>query len=756
MSLFENAPDRVLPLVDREAMAVRLAPSLYAVTLFGSALLLFSIQPMFAKMVLPKLGGAPAVWSVAMVFFQTALLAGYGYAHILKRLLSPQRAALFHLLLIGVTATTLPIAIASGWGTPPSDAIALWLFGLFAVSIGLPFFILSASAPLLQSWFAASGHKQAGNPYVLYAASNLGSFAALFAYPVVIEPMLTLKMQAELWSVGFGVLAIFVVAVGLLTARTAAAVTANIEVAHDAAPSAGMRMRWIALAAIPSGLVIAVTAHLTTDIAAAPFLWVVPLALYLLTFVAVFRERPWITHLTVVRLTPFVVAPLAVSLIGGDKVYWLTTIALNLVAFVALTLTCHGELYGIRPKPQRLTEFYLCTSVGGVIGGAFAGLAAPLLFNGNYEYPILIAAALLCLPGAFAGGARKVLSDALPWLALSAVLVLAWHFTRFDLPANWELPFQIVSALLVGGMLLQRHRPARFFALVVLSFAVTAFWRPGTAPIETARSFFGVHKITEVADGKARLLYNGTTVHGAQRLRNEDGTPISGPPAPLTYYYVGGPIAQAIAAARDARGGFDRVAAVGLGTGSLACHRQAGERWTFFEIDPVVVRIARDPQLFEFLSSCAPDAPIVLGDARLTLEASRDRYDLIVLDAFSSDAIPVHLLTREAFAGYLSKLSPHGVIVAHISNRHLDLAPVLANVAQAQGLVAFFREDASAGEFLTTFKANARVVVLAREPGDTGRIAGSWLRLQPDPKASTWSDDYSDILTVMLRKKFGR
>jgi hypothetical protein len=756
MSLSENATDRVLPVVDREAMAGRFAPSLYAATLFGSALLLFSIQPMFAKMVLPKLGGAPAVWSVAMVFFQTALLAGYSYAHLLERLLAPHRAALFHLLLLGVTATSLPIAIASGWGAPPSDGIALWLFGLFAVSIGLPFFALSASAPLLQSWFAASGHPQAGNPYVLYAASNLGSFAALFAYPVVVEPMLTLKMQAEVWSVGFGILAVLIAAVGLLTARTtAAAVAAKIELEQDDAPSIGRRMRWIALAAIPSGLVIAVTAHLTTDIAAAPFLWVVPLALYLLTFVAVFRERPWITHATVVRLTPFVVAPLAVSLIGGDRVYWVTTIALNLVAFVLLTLTCHGELYALRPKPQRLTEFYLCTSAGGVIGGAFAGLAAPQLFNGNYEYPILVAAALLCMPGVFAGGARKVLAEALPWLLLSAALVLAWHFTRLHLPATWEPAFQIVSALLAACLLFQRHRPARYFALVILSFVVTAFWRPGTAPIETARSFFGVHKVVEVADGRVRALYHGTTLHGAQLLRNDDGTPVSGPPIPLNYYYAGGPIAEAIAAARDARGGFDRVAVVGLGTGTLACLSHSGERWTFFEIDPVVVRIARDPHLFNFLSSCAPDTPIVLGDARLTLEASRDQYDLIDLDAFSSDAIPVHLLTREAFAGYLSKLSPHGVIIAHISNRHLDLASVVANVGRTQGLVAFFREDDTAGDFLTTFKANARVVVLAREPGDVGRIAGSWLRLQPDPKAATWSDDYSDILTVMLRKKLG-
>ncbi len=755
MSLFENAPDRVLPVVDRDAMAVRLAPSLYAATLFASALLLFSIQPMFAKMVLPKLGGAPAVWSVAMVFFQTVLLAGYCYAHVLERLLAPHRAALFHLLLIGATATTLPIAIAAGWGAPPSEGIALWLFGLFAVSIGLPFFTLSASAPLLQSWFAASGHPQAGNPYVLYAASNLGSFAALFAYPVVVEPMLTLKTQAAVWSVGFGALAVLIAAVGLLTARSTAAVAAKDTTEQDEAPSAGRRLRWIALAAIPSGLVIAVTAHLTTDIAAAPFLWVVPLALYLLTFVAVFRERPFFAHATVVRLTPFVVAPLAVSLIGGEKVYWVVTIALNLVAFTMLTLTCHGELYAIRPKPQRLTEFYLCTSAGGVIGGAFAGLAAPLLFNGNYEYPILIAAALLCMPGTLAGGARKILTEALPWLVLSAALALAWYVTRFHLPATWELPFQIVSALLAACMLFQRHRPARFFALVILSFAVTAFWRPGIAPVETARSFFGVHKVVEVADGRARLLYHGTTMHGVQRLRNEDGTPRSRPPVPLAYYYFGGPIGEAIAAAREVAHGFDRVAAVGLGTGSLACHRRGGERWTFFEIDPVVVRIARDPHLFEFLSSCAPDAPIVLGDARLTLEASRDRYDLIVLDAFSSDAIPVHLLTREAFAGYLSKLSPHGVIVAHISNRHLDLAPVVANVARTQGLVAFLREDTSAGDFLTAFKTNARVVVLARDAGDTGRIAATWSPLQVDTRSATWSDDYSDILTVMLRKKLG-
>jgi len=753
MSLF-NASDRIAPFVDRQAVARRLEPLLYAATLFVSALLLFSIQPMFAKMVLPKLGGAPAVWSVAMVFFQTVLLAGYGYAYVLNRLLSPRWAAMFHLLLLGITAMMLPIAIAPGWGVPPQDGTTLWLFGLFAVSIGLPFFTLSASAPLLQSWFASSGHKQAGNPFVLYAASNLGSFAALFAYPVIIEPFLTLKTQTAAWSIGFALLAVLLSFVGLLTARALPAAV-QAEAVGDVSANVFERMRWIALAAVPSGLVIAVTAYLTTDIAAAPFLWVVPLAIYLLTFVAVFRERPWIAHANVVRFVPFAVAPLAVSLIGGEKVFWLTSIALNLVVFALLTLMCHGELYARRPSPRRLTEFYLCTSFGGVIGGGFAGLLAPQIFNGNYEYPILIALALLCMPGLVTGGSRKALTEAAPWLVASAALALVWYVTRFQPSATLELPFQVLLALLAAAMLFQRQRPMRFFGLVILSFSVTALWRPGIAPIETARSFFGVHKVAEVNDGRARLLYHGTTIHGAQRLRNDDGTPVSGPLLPQTYYYPGGPFAEAIGAVRAARGSLNHVAVVGLGTGTLACHSKGNEHWTFFEIDPEVIRIARDPRRFEFLSRCAPESPVIAGDARLTLEASADRYDLIVLDAFSSDTIPVHLLTREAVAGYLSKLSPHGVLLLHISNRHLDLTPVVAKVAQSLGLAAFVREDRSAGDLLTTLKADARLVVLTRDAADAGSVAGNWMPLRPDQSSALWTDDYSNILGIMLRTKFG-
>ena len=485
----------------------------------------------------------------------------------------------------------------------------------------------------------------------------------MFAYPVIVEPFLTLKTQTAAWSIGFALLAILLSVVAVLTSR-AKPVAAQAEAVDDVSASAGERMRWIALAAVPSGLVIAVTAYLTTDIAAAPFLWVVPLAIYLLTFVAVFRERPWIAHANVVRFVPFAVAPLAVSLIGGDKVFWLTIIALNLVAFALLTLMCHGELYARRPSPRRLTEFYLCTSFGGVIGGAFAGLLAPQIFNGNYEYPILIALASAVHARHFhrrcSQGADRSLAVACDQRRAGAGLVV----TRYQPSATLELPFQVLLALLAAAMLFQRQRPMRFFGLVILSFAVTALWRPGIAPIETARSFFGVHKVAEINGGTARVLYHGTTIHGAQRLRNDDGTPVSGPLSPQTYYYPGGPFAEAIGAARAAHGSLDHVAVVGLGTGSLACHRKGREHWTFFEIDPEVIRIARDPRRFEFLSKCAPDTPVVAGDARLTLEASTDRYDLIVLDAFSSDTIPVHLLTREAVAGYLSKLTPHGVIVA--------------------------------------------------------------------------------------------
>jgi hypothetical protein len=752
----ENATQ--LSAVPNRTAARRFTLGLYAATLFLSASLIFAIQPMFTKMVLPRLGGAPSVWSVAMVVFQTALFIGYVYAHLLVRALKPRQAVLVHFAFLAVVALGLPLGIAKGFGTPPEHGVTLWLVGLFFASIGLPFIALAASAPLLQSWFAATGHKQAANPYVLYAASNLGSFAALLAYPFLIEPLFSLQTQISLWSAGFCALAVLIAfAAFLVTGRTLDTPGRDAEAIPR--PSVAQCLSWTVYAAIPSALVIAVTAYISTDLAAAPFLWVLPLALYLLTFVAVFRERPWFTHATVLRIIPCGVAPLAVNAFGGDMVFWLLFIVINLTIFVLIALGCHGEAYRTRPHRGRLTEFYLWISFGGMLGGVFAGLIAPNVFNSSYEYPILLAATLLVLPGMFEGGWRQFLRNAGPWLIATAAIMLVGLV--FDIRAllGAKLPSQANAVFLVAFtvlILFNVGHLARFFGITVLALSITRLWTPGVTPILMTRSFFGVHQVVETADRTHYLLFHGTTIHGAMRVRDASGQAVVGRPELLTYYYVGGPISDAIEATRGARGTFSNVAVIGLGTGSLACHRHDGEQWSFFEIDPEVVRIARDPTLFRFLSACAPSAPIVLGDARLTLAATPGRYDLIVLDAFSSDAIPIHLLTREAFAGYLSRRAPHGVIAVHVSNRNMELASVVAAVGAAEGLVSYVKYDRALLDFGRTYRANAIVVVLAKEIADLGDLPSreGWYPAMK-PGVAAWTDDYSNVLGAIIRQKFG-
>jgi hypothetical protein len=757
MTLFPSNFSSVLPRASTLSAIVRAAPWLYAATLFVSAALLFSMQPMFTKMILPRLGGAPAVWSVAMVFFQTALLAGYAYAHLLTRMLRPLQAAFVHLGVLACASLALPIGIACDFAEPPESWVVLWLFVLIAASIGLPFTALAASAPLLQSWFARTNHPQARNPYVLYAASNLGSFAALLAYPFVVEPALTLVVQNWVWSVGFAVLIVLIAVASFVTAREAR-VQARLAVAAASSPTVAERLAWVVLAAIPSGLMIALTAYVTTDVAAAPFFWVLPLALYLLTFVALFRDRPWVSDAAVARLVPFAVAPIAISVLGGDKVYWLAVIAINLAAFVLLTLVCHSALYRRRPEPALLTEFYLCISFGGVAGGMFAGLIAPTLFRNIYEYPILIAASLLVLPGAL-DSSRRFLRDAGPPLLIALAIAVARLGYDVRLPLANEIAFEAALVGLAALMLLARRRPARMFGLAVLAFVATDLCRPGLARIAIARSFFGVHQVleTQTPDGTYRVLFHGTTAHGAERIREPGGQPIVGRPQPLTYYYFGGPMSEAVDAARAAQRVLSQVAVIGLGTGSLACHSKAGEAWTFFEIDSVVVRIARDPHLFSFLSECGRNAAVVVGDARLTLVASTRLYDLIVLDAFSSDAIPVHLLTREALRNYLARLSARGVLIFHISNRHLDLLPVIAAAAAGEGLGVIAKRDDRANNSLIDYRSNALVAVLARNAADLGdlpnRPGWDWPKAEAIP---AWTDDYSNVLGALLRKKLGQ
>lgn len=737
------------------AWATRFASVVYPTTLFLSALLLFAIQPMFAKMVLPRIGGAAAVWSVAMVFFQAALLLGYAYAHLLSRTLSLALAALVHLGLMAVAATTLPIGIAQGFEIAPQGALEFWLLALFATSIGLPFVALAATAPLLQHWFAASGHPHATNPYLLYAASNLGSFVALMTYPFVVEPLSTLHTQLVAWSFGYALLIMLIAAAAVIAARSGKPSIATAGPVKVAPPTMAERGMWVVFAAIPAGLVVAVTAAISADLAAAPFLWVLPLSLYLLTFVAIFRERAWVAHGRVLSLVPFAVVALIATASVLIRPYLGVVLLVHLVSFAVLALACHGELYRRRPEPAQLTEFYLWTSFGGVIGGIFAALIAPHVFNGIAEYPLLVLAALLVMPGALASG-RRFLRQSSPGLVLAMVVAgLTWF--RVRAPENAGLPIEIGLILLAGAMVLVRRQQAGFFGLAVLGIVIGKLEEPIFSRVEQVRSFFGVHRVVEDRSGQARFLLHGTTLHGAERIRNADGGPVTGRPEPTTYYYFGGPIGHAIAASRAAQGRLARVAVVGLGTGSLACHRQDDEAWTFFELDPQVVRIARDPALFRFLSVCGPDMRIVLGDARLTLTASQERYDLIVLDAFSSDAIPVHLLTREAFAGYLSRLTARGVIVLHISNRHMALSRVAAAVGGAEALVAYGINQPALGKADDWLRAPAEVVVLARDKRDLGNLPAQpgWNLLDPELRVP-WTDDYADVLGAILDRKMGR
>jgi hypothetical protein len=731
--------------------------AVFAGTLFVSATLLFSVQPMFTKMVLPLLGGSPSVWSVAMVFFQAVLLLGYGYAHALTRWLDPRRAVIVHLAVFAIAFAALPIAVAQGFGRPPNEYAAFWLIGLFAASIGLPFFAVAANAPMLQAWFARTGHPQALDPYFLYGASNLGSFCALLAYPVLLEPMLTLRDQSKLWSGGFLLLMLLIAACGALLTATMRQPREQRSghVVAAAAPTWRERMTWMGLAFVPSALLIAVTSHISTDIAAAPFLWVVPLALFLATFILTFRAGGSGVHAWMLRLQPIVAAPLVIGLMGGERAYWEVAILLDLSMFVISTMICHRELYLRRPDASHLTGFYMWISVGGVLGGICSGLIAPIVFPDVWEYPILIVLALLCRPGAFNGGIRPWLRQGPVFLAAIVLAAIPALLLGMKMPPQAEVIWMIGLVALAAVIMLQAEHPVRLVGFTALVLVITAIYHPGTVQTETARSFFGVHKVVESYDGRFRMLYHGTTLHGAQRLRDDAGNLLTGRPEPLTYFYPGGPISEVIAATRAAKGSLNRVAVVGLGTGSLVCHAKAGERWSYYEIDPVVARIAQDASKFRFIADCAPNTNVILGDGRLTIADAAEPYDFIMLDAFSSDSVPVHLLTREAVSLYLSKLTPGGVIGFNVSNRYLELASVVNEVAASQGLVSYQKLDTAitGAEFKKNMYASAFVVVMARREEDLAGLRNrpGWSKYQAAGSVRAWTDDYSNILSAFWR-----
>ena len=727
---------------------------LYALTLGLSALLMFWVQPLYARLALPLLGGAPAVWITAMLFFQAALLAGYLYAHLSVRWLGLKRQSLLHGVLLLLAFVALPVALPEGWAPPAGGMHAGWQIGLMAVGVGLPFFAVSATAPLLQRWFAHAGHARSADPYFLYSASNIGSIAALIGYPLLFEPAMRLGEQGRAWTGGYALLVLLIGWCGLIlwrrfVAEPPGAEGAELELSSDI--SWRRRGMWVLLAFAPSSLMLGVTLHLSTDVAAVPLLWVVPLALYLLSFVIVFARRPLLPHRWMLIFQVPVLVLLAATMSWSHNLLWVELLV-HLEAFFIAAMVCHGELAARRPAALHLTEFYLWMSVGGVLGGMFNALLAPVLFDSVLEYPMMVVLVALLRPWRAGRGRRDIALD----LVLPGLLALLMWLSSGLADGGYGIAISMaVFAAAVGLALLLawRGRPLRFALglAVLMIMAPLALKQQGfvglgeSDTIHSERSFFGVNRVTAMETPvRAHILIHGTTVHGAQS-QDENARK-----TPLTYYHPDGPLGQVFQAFPFWR--FNRVGAVGLGTGAAACYARPGQNWTFYEIDPVVERIARDERFFTYLADCALEADIVIGDARLSLQAAPEgSFDLLILDAFSSDAIPVHLLTREAFAMYRRKLAPGGVIMVHISNRYLDLEPVLGRITVETGFFGVTQyHDEGTNEVMLRYPSIW--VVMARSPDDI-------IELAPDPRwqplrgadAPLWTDDYVDIVGALRR-----
>jgi hypothetical protein len=731
----------------------------FASALFASALLMFAIQPMIAKALLPKLGGTPQVWNTCMVFFQTVLFAGYLHAHFTQVAVGLRRQAALHIAIASLALLTLPIALSPGSGTPDSAHPILWLLQALTLTVGAPLFVISATAPLLQKWFAHTRHPAARDPYFMYAASNIGSLLALLGYPTVIEPHFDLAEQTQFWTIGF------VAFTGLMGTcfwlfwrdytKTPTAAESRVSFAEAQPVSGLLRLKWLALSFVPSSLLLGVTTYVTIDIAAVPLFWIVPLALYLLTFVLVFAGRRLIPHNHALRAQAVLLTFVAVTMLKPGMVPWLWVLVIHLATFFITALVCHGELVRCRPGTAHLTEFYLWMSLGGMLGGMFNALFAPALFSNLQEYPLILVAACFLRARADINSKRQRKFDFTAPLAYTAALLLAiWGITSIDEGFGaWRIAGLIIVLLGAGLTIISfSDRHIRFGLGIAATLASVPMLNlfgaladnPFNREVLTERSFFGIHKVYRDDSHGFSVLMHGTTIHGAQSLNPRKAL------QPVSYYHADGPFAHLFASLQDSLE-QKPVAIVGLGAGGLACYGNAASSWTYYEIDPLVERIARNERYFTFLRDCPPHVRVVIGDARLTLRDAPDStYGLILVDAFSSDAIPTHLLTREAIAGYMQKLAPEGVLALHISNRHIDLAPVVGNLAVDAGLVGRLSEfPKPEGNGLNA--AHAQLAVLARKESDLGQIAASnlWGALPREPQTRIWSDGYINILAAL-------
>ena len=735
---------------------------LYALTLLLNALLLFLVQPMIAKLLLPYLGGTPAVWNTCMVFFQIMLLGGYGYSHFVTQKLALKPQIIAHLALFVGAALIFPFEISEaslhslGNGAQP---IGWMLRQLFAM-VGLPFLMLATSGPLLQQWFSQTDHPAAQDPYFLYSASNVGSLAALLGYPLLVEPLLRLRQQSLLWAVGYGALLLLLgVCAGVRwrAGHSTKAETGSAESLPESPPLAWpQRGRWVLLSFVPSSLMLGVTAHLSTDISPFPLLWVVPLALYLLTFILAFAKRQLMTTARLAQILPLLGIALIVASLAGRKVPGLLamSIGLPLLFFFCAAWLCHRQLAETRPATRHLTEFYVWLSVGGMLGGLFNSLLAPFIFSRVLEYPLMVVIALLLRPRASAKPLRPLWERSLDF-ALPAALGLLTFFLKFSLPLV-GLPKMPALTLTLGlpaviGLSLIA-KPIRF-SLAMAAILLSSTSLAGLLfkqDLHLSRNFFGVQRVILDKTGVLHELGHGNTIHGRQFIDPRRQC------EPLSYYHQNGPIGE-LMAAFAALPGNNQTAIVGLGAGALATYAKPGEAWTYFEIDPGVIHVAVETGHFTYLKNCSR-APyqIVQGDARLQLRKFPDQqFGLIVLDAFSSDAVPTHLLTKEAVELYLAKLAVGGRLAVHISNNYLDLRPVIAGLAQHAKLACFINDDLTAQ--MTNrgdFQDPAWWAVLARREEDLGSLRQHprWHRLTARADHKLWTDDYSNILSVFKRK----
>ncbi len=759
----------------------------FTIAVFLAAALLFGVQPMVAKALLPDFGGGSSVWTTCMLFFQSMLIAGYLYAHLLLTRVPRKTQFVVH-------GVVLVAALVVGWvfsePVPPPGASEFpvpWLLGQLFLVAGLPYFAISSAGPLLQGWFARTGHARAHDPYFLYAASNAGSFVGLLAYPFVFEPALGLDRQRALW---LGLFAVFGVLAFVCLRRTrqdrfeSLAAAATDGAAGTEAITWKRRFWWMFLAFVPSTTLLGVTMHITTDVASFPLLWVLPLSLYLLTMILAFSGRA--AYFVKGMARPMALATIAalvllVAWVGSDQTAPLAAnLGVQLAVLVTVGLYGHSRLALDRPHAAHLTEYFLIMSVGGALGGLFNGIVAPLVFENDYEYHIALVCALLMLPGAAraagtpaarfwarrlalpaaSAAALVVAMTMTPWIGRTITNMAGESTEQIEAAAGFAGIVQLLIWVIPPGLLIYmgwRDRVAAAGALIFPLIGVVIATEFNPTVILRERTFFGIHAVERhhnPNDGTTvHWIIHGTTMHGMQFYGHEELAK-----RPLGYYHPDGPCGGIMRVLHTIRPERARIAIMGLGSGAMVTHGREGDEIVFMEIDPAVARIAEDTRYFTYLADARASVDIRLGDGRLLLERSQAEgeapFDVVHADAFTSDAIPTHLLTREAIRLYFERLAPDGMVVLHISNRHLDLRPLIAELADIEGAYFLAYEDQVPEEVRARdFRFASSWVVLTKNR-DTGNLLlrEGFRTTRPERTVRPWTDQYSNLLGVLDRE----